>query len=141
VAVDAEEGLVKTRGWQVQSDVTAIELVRELAAMGVREVLYTDISRDGMMESVNLEGLRELAESSSVEIIASGGVTSLDDLRALMALEPLGVNGVIAGRALYEKRFTVAEALEVLDGIAPSAEAAGGAAGGGDLAGGAAGGS
>ena len=75
VAVDAEGGLVKTRGWQEQSGVRALELVRELEAMGVREILYTDISRDGMMQSVNLEGLRELAENSSVEIIASGGVT------------------------------------------------------------------
>lgn len=140
VAVDAEGGLVKTRGWQEQSGVTALDLVRELEAMGVREVLYTDISRDGMMESVNLEGLRELAENSSVEIIASGGVTSLDDLRAVKLLEPLSVTGVIVGRALYEKRFRVAEALEILDGIAPGAEAPGGPAGGGDLAGGAAGG-
>ena len=115
VAVDAEGGLVKTRGWQEQSDVSVLELVGELETKGVREVLYTDISRDGMMESVNLEGLRELAQNSSVEIIASGGVTSLDDLRALKLLEPLGVTGVIAGRALYEKRFEVAEALEILD--------------------------
>ena len=115
MAVDAEDGLVKTRGWQEQSDVSVLELVGELETKGVREILYTDISRDGMMESVNLEGLRELAENSAVEIIASGGVTSLDDLRALKVLEPLGVTGVIAGRALYEKRFTVAEALEILD--------------------------
>jgi phosphoribosylformimino-5-aminoimidazole carboxamide ribotide isomerase len=115
VAVDAEGGMVKTRGWQEQSGVSALDLVAELEAMGVWEVLYTDISRDGMMESVNLEGLRELAESTSAEIIASGGVTSLDDLRALKELEPLGVTGVIAGRALYEKRFTVAEARAVLD--------------------------
>ena len=135
VAVDAEGGLVKTRGWQEQSGVTALDLVRELEARGVREVLYTDISRDGMMESVNLEGLRELAENSSVEIIASGGVTGLDDLRALKALEPLGVTGVIAGRALYERRFTVAEALEILDADfsgrgGPGDGAAGDAAGG-----------
>jgi phosphoribosylformimino-5-aminoimidazole carboxamide ribotide isomerase len=139
VAVDAEGGLVKTRGWQEQSGVTVLDLVRELEVRGVREVLYTDIGRDGMMESVNLEGLRELAQNSSVEIIASGGVTSLDDLRAVKLLEPLGVTGVIAGRALYEKRFTVAEALKILDGIAPGAEAPVGAAGSRDLTGGAAG--
>jgi phosphoribosylformimino-5-aminoimidazole carboxamide ribotide isomerase len=115
VAVDAEGGMVKTRGWQEQSGVPVLTLVRELQEKGVREILYTDISRDGMMESVNLDGIRELAENSAVEIIASGGVTSLADLAALKALEVLGVTGVIAGRALYEKRFTVAEALEVLD--------------------------
>jgi phosphoribosylformimino-5-aminoimidazole carboxamide ribotide isomerase len=115
VAVDAEAGMVKTRGWQEQSGVRALDLVRELETLGVWEILYTDISRDGMMESVNLEGLRELAENTSLDIIASGGVTSLDDLRALKGLEPLGVTGVIAGRALYEKRFTVAEARAILD--------------------------
>jgi phosphoribosylformimino-5-aminoimidazole carboxamide ribotide isomerase len=114
VAVDAEGGMVKTRGWQEQSGVPVLTLVRELEERGVREILYTDISRDGMMQSVNLDGVRELAENSSVEIIASGGVTSLGDLRSLKALEPLGVTGVIAGRALYEKRFTVREALEAL---------------------------
>jgi phosphoribosylformimino-5-aminoimidazole carboxamide ribotide isomerase len=117
VAVDAEGGLVKTQGWQEPSGIDAPTLVQELQDMGVREVLYTDISRDGMMASVNLEGLRELADSSSLDIIASGGVTSLDDLRALKMLEPSGVTGVITGRALYEKRFTVAEALEILDGF------------------------
>ncbi len=86
-------------------------------------MLYTDISKDGMMQSVDLTGIRELAESSGLQIIASGGVTSLDDLRAIGALEPLGVTGVIAGRALYEGRFTVAEALAVLD--APFSAAAG----------------
>ena len=102
VAVDAEDGFVKTKGWQERSDVRALDLVRRLEEMGVREILYTDISRDGMMQSVNLDGIRELAEGSGLEIIASGGVTSLDDLRALKTLESLGVTGVIAGRALYE---------------------------------------
>lgn len=116
VAIDAENGMVKTRGWQEQSDVTALDLARELQALGVWEILYTDISRDGMMQSVNLDGLRLLAENTDLEIIASGGVTSLDDLRAVKELESLGITGVIAGRALYEKRFTVAEARAVLDG-------------------------
>ncbi len=115
VAVDAENGYVKTRGWQERSSVTAADLVRQLEDKGVHEVLYTDISRDGMMQSVNLEAIRALASGSQLEVIASGGVTSLDDLRALKKLEPLGVTGVIAGRALYERRFTVAEALAVLD--------------------------
>jgi phosphoribosylformimino-5-aminoimidazole carboxamide ribotide isomerase len=138
VAVDAEAGFVRTKGWQERSNVKAVDLARRLEARGVSEVLYTDISRDGMMQSVNLDGIRELAENSGtglekhgpglekrgpglekrgpgLEIIASGGVTSLDDLRALVELEPLGVTGVIVGRALYEGRFTVAEALVVLD--------------------------
>ncbi|OFW58862.1 MAG: 1-(5-phosphoribosyl)-5-[(5-phosphoribosylamino)methylideneamino]imidazole-4-carboxamide isomerase [Actinobacteria bacterium RBG_16_64_13] len=115
VAVDAEDGFVKTKGWQERSGVRVPDLALRLRELGVREILYTDISRDGMMQSVDLTGIRELAENSGLEIIASGGVTSLDDLRALRELAPLGVTGVIAGRALYEERFTVAEALAVLD--------------------------
>lgn len=115
VAVDAEGGMVKTRGWREQSDVAAADLVRRLQEIGVREVLYTDISRDGMMQNVNLEAIRDMAENSTLQIIASGGVTTLDDLRDLLTLEPLGVTGVIAGRALYEGKFTVAEALAVLE--------------------------
>lgn len=115
VAVDAEGGFVKTRGWQDRSDVRAEALVWVLEEQGVREVLYTDISRDGMMQNMNLDGIRELAEKSNLQIIASGGVTSLDDLRDLRPLEVLGVTGVIVGRALYEGRFTLREALTVLD--------------------------
>jgi len=129
VAVDAEDGFVKTRGWQERSHVRALDLAGYLEAGGVREILYTDISRDGMMQSINLEGIRELALSTGLEIIASGGVTGLDDLRALLALEPLGVTGVIAGRALYERRFSVAEALAVLD-TDPACGAGGSGAGG-----------
>jgi len=120
VAVDAEEGFVKTRGWLARSAVRAVDLVTRLARLGVREVLFTDISRDGMLQNVNLDGLRELAGAladsgvAEMELIASGGVADLDDLRALRELEPLGVTGVIVGRALYEKKFTVAEALAVL---------------------------
>jgi phosphoribosylformimino-5-aminoimidazole carboxamide ribotide isomerase len=117
VAVDAEDGFVKTKGWLEKSDVRALDLARRLGGLGVREILYTDISRDGMMQSIDLEGIRDLAEKSGLEIIASGGVTSLDDLRALRVLEPLGVTGAIVGRALYEERFTVADALAVLDGL------------------------
>jgi len=115
VAVDAEDGFVKTKGWQELSEVRALDLVTRLEDWGVEEILYTDISRDGMMQSVNLDGIRELAAGCDLGVIASGGVTGLDDLVALKELEPLGVTGVIAGRALYEERFTVAEALAVLE--------------------------
>jgi len=124
VAVDAEEGYVKTRGWVSRSAVRAVDLVLQLAEVGVREILFTDISRDGMLQSVNLAGIRELAAAlrragkEGVELIASGGVASLEDLRLLRELEPLGVTGVIVGRALYEQRFTVAQAHAVLAGQA-----------------------
>jgi phosphoribosylformimino-5-aminoimidazole carboxamide ribotide isomerase len=114
VAVDAEDGYVKTKGWVERTEVRALDLAKRLAAIGVGEILYTDISRDGMMQRANVDGIREVAEGSGLEVLASGGVTDLDDLRALRELEPYGVTGVIVGRALYEGRFTVAEAEAVL---------------------------
>ncbi len=127
VAVDAEDGYVKTRGWVSRSAVRAVDLVLRLADLGVGEILFTDISRDGMLQSVNLAGIRGLAEAlreagkGGVELIASGGVTSLEDLRLLRELESLGVTGVIVGRALYERKFTVAQAEAILAGQAASA--------------------
>jgi len=116
VAVDAEEGYVKTHGWRQKSGMAASVFVGQLAELGVAEVLYTDIARDGMMLGPNVRSIEALARGSSVGIIASGGVTELDDLVALRRLEPLGVTGVIVGRALYEGRFTVAEAKQALVG-------------------------
>jgi phosphoribosylformimino-5-aminoimidazole carboxamide ribotide isomerase len=114
VAVDAQDGFVKTKGWVERTEVRALDLAKRLAADGVGEILYTDISRDGMMQRANVDGIREVAEGSGLEVLASGGVTDLEDLRALRELEPYGVTGVIVGRALYEGRFTVAEAEAVL---------------------------
>jgi phosphoribosylformimino-5-aminoimidazole carboxamide ribotide isomerase len=114
VAVDAEDGFVKTKGWVERTEVRALDLAKRLASAGVVEILYTDISRDGMMQRANVRGIREVAEGSGLEVLASGGVTDLEDLRALKELEPYGVTGVIVGRALYEDRFTVAEAEAVL---------------------------
>jgi phosphoribosylformimino-5-aminoimidazole carboxamide ribotide isomerase len=115
VAIDAEGGFVKTKGWQERSEVRVLDLATRLKGLGVVEVLYTDISKDGMMQSVDLTGIRELAVGSGLEVIASGGVTTLDDLRRLRELEGLGVTGVIVGRALYEGAFTVGEALAALE--------------------------
>jgi phosphoribosylformimino-5-aminoimidazole carboxamide ribotide isomerase len=115
VAVDAEEGYVKTHGWRERSGMTAPVFAQSLEQLGVTEIIYTDIGRDGMMQGVNLRAIIDLARETSLSIIASGGVTSLDDLRALKRFEAEGVTGVIAGRALYEHRFTVPQALAVLD--------------------------
>lgn len=115
VAVDAEGGFVKTKGWVERTEVTALELAAQLATLGAKEILYTDIERDGMMQRSNIEGTRELAVRSGLEILASGGVSDLDDLRALKELQAVGVTGVIVGRALYEGRFSVSEARAVLD--------------------------
>ncbi len=118
VAVDAADGYVSTHGWREKTEMTAKTFARHLAAMGVKEIIYTDISRDGMLGGINIRATENLArEAPGVQIIASGGLSTLDDLRALKSIEPLGVTGVIAGRALYEAAFTLQEALAVLDGL------------------------
>ena len=115
VALDAKDGKVATHGWTVVTDRDAEELAVELVSTGVRHLLYTDIGRDGMLEGPNLPALRRLAVSAPpIGIIASGGISSLDDLRRLRALGQDNLEGAIVGRALYEGRFSVADAVAVL---------------------------
>ena len=115
VALDARDGKIATHGWTVVSDRDVVEVAQELVATGVRHLLYTDIGRDGMLEGPNLPALRRLAAAAPpIEIIASGGIGSLDDLRHLRALDLENLSGVIVGRALYESRFTVEEARDAL---------------------------
>lgn len=115
VSVDADDGLVTTHGWQKRSQVYAKAFTRHLQEKGVAHVLYTDIDRDGMMTGMNLRAVEELAQSVDIDIIASGGIASLDDLRRLRDLGLANVSAVIVGRALYEGKFTVAQAREILD--------------------------
>lgn len=115
VSVDAERGFVTTHGWQEHTLVSAVRFATFLQEHGVKHVLYTDIERDGMMMGMNLDAVRGLAEEVNIDIIASGGISQLDDLRRLKELELPNVSSVIVGRALYEGTFTVAEAREILD--------------------------
>ncbi len=110
LAVDAKDGLVATDGWLSVSTRTAVSLVRELADAPLGAVLYTDIARDGMRVGPNVEATARLARDGGVPVLASGGVATLDDLRTLAAIP--GVAGAIVGRALYDRVFTLAEALE-----------------------------
>jgi len=115
VALDARDGKVATHGWTVTSDQDALSVAADLVRTGVRHLLYTDISRDGMLEGPNLQALRRLAGAAPpLAIIASGGISSLDDLRQLAQLGLENLHGVVVGRALYEQRFGVADALAVL---------------------------
>jgi phosphoribosylformimino-5-aminoimidazole carboxamide ribotide isomerase len=115
VAIDARDGKVATHGWTRISDRAAVEVAGDLVRTGVRHLLYTDIGRDGTMVGPNLPALRGLAEAAPpLKIIASGGVSSLRDLRALRGLGLPNLAGVIVGRALYEGRFGVAQALRAL---------------------------
>ena len=102
VGIDAQDGMVATDGWAEVSTVTAADLARQFASDGVSSIVYTDIARDGMMQGVNVEATVALAEACGIPVIASGGVTNMDDIRALKAVSARGILGAITGRAIYE---------------------------------------
>ena len=116
VSVDARAGKVAAEGWTEQSELDTTEVVRSLTHRGVRRFVYTPVEVDGSMSGPDLESLAEVASATEGEVIYSGGVGSLDDLRALAGLGIENLGGVIVGRALYENEFTVAEALQALGG-------------------------
>ncbi|MEM9254182.1 MAG: 1-(5-phosphoribosyl)-5-[(5-phosphoribosylamino)methylideneamino]imidazole-4-carboxamide isomerase [Pseudomonadota bacterium] len=115
VGLDAKEGLVATDGWAEVSDVKATELAQRFQADGVSAIVYTDIARDGMMQGVNVDATLAMAGASSIPVIASGGITNLDDIRALAAVAEGGIIGAITGRAIYEGTLDVAEAQRLCD--------------------------
>lgn len=115
VGIDAKNGKVATDGWAEVSEVKATELVKRFQADGVNAVVYTDISRDGMMQGVNVQQTVEMARASTIPIIASGGITNMDDIRALKAVAAQGIMGAITGRAIYEGSLDVAEAQKYCD--------------------------
>ena len=114
VGVDCDEGMVATHGWQQRSQMSAQRFLHHLEECGAQRVVYTDVARDGMLGGPNLEQLEELAAAVKLTMVLSGGVARLDDLRRLRRLSVPTVDGVIVGRALYEKVFTLAEAMAVL---------------------------
>lgn len=111
VGIDAKNGLVAVRGWAEVTEKKAIDLAREMEAFGVTAIIYTDIARDGMMQGPNLEATAALAEAISIPVIASGGVSSLDDIRNLLQIEASGVEGVITGKAIYTGALNLREAV------------------------------
>lgn len=113
VGLDARGGQVVTRGWEKQENLSAIELAVRVAAVGVSRIVYTDVARDGMLEGVNVEQTCHIARRSGLRVTASGGVSSLADIERLKAGCADGVDSVIIGKALYEERFTLTEALRV----------------------------
>jgi len=116
IGLDAKDGIVAVDGWAKLTEHHVIDLAQQFENDGVQAIIYTDIARDGMMQGVNLEATSALAESVSIPIIASGGVTNIDDLIALQKIESLGVSGVITGRAIYEGTLDFAEGQAFLDG-------------------------
>ena len=116
VGIDANQGRVEIRGWIEQSDVMATDLARQFSTEGIAAIITTDIATDGTLEGPNLEALRAVARCSSVPVIASGGIGGMADLLSLLPLEPLGVEAVIVGRALYDGRVDLSEAIHALGG-------------------------
>jgi len=115
VALDARQGKVATHGWTQITDRTAVEVATGLVTMGVRRLAYTDIGRDGTLGGPNIAAMKRLSEAAPpLRLIASGGISSLDDLARLRDLDVVNLDGIIVGRALYEGRFSVSEALDVL---------------------------
>jgi phosphoribosylformimino-5-aminoimidazole carboxamide ribotide isomerase len=111
VGIDAKNGMVAVQGWAEVTGIKAVDLAKRFEGYGVAAIIYTDISRDGMMQGPNIAATRELAESVAIPVIASGGVSSLHDIENLMAIESSGVTGVITGKAIYTGAIRLAEAV------------------------------
>jgi len=115
VGLDAQDGRVAIDGWAEVTDVMAVDLAKRFRDDGVSSIVYTDIARDGMMQGVNVEATVDLAQQGGIPVIASGGVTNIDDIRALAEVADKGILGAITGRAIYEGTLDVAEAHALSD--------------------------
>lgn len=113
VGIDAKNGMVAVQGWAELTDISAVDLAKKFEDCGVAAIIYTDISRDGMMGGPNLEATKALAEAISIPVIASGGVSSLKDIENLMAIEQSGISGAITGKAIYTGAINLREAIDL----------------------------
>lgn len=123
VGLDAQDGFVATEGWAEASSVTAVSLAKRFEDVGVSAIVYTDISRDGMMQGVNTEATAALGDAVNIPIIASGGVTDIADIESLGKERHRGIAGAIVGRALYEKTLDLAQAQALADSFGAGAGA------------------
>ncbi len=115
VGADVRNGMIASHGWKKQSDIIAVDLIKDLNSSIVSSVIYTDITKDGSLKGVSLEQTVEFAKSIPHSVIASGGVSSLNDILRLVEQVPNGVQGVVVGRALYDKKFSFSEALQKIE--------------------------
>jgi phosphoribosylformimino-5-aminoimidazole carboxamide ribotide isomerase len=114
VALDAREGRVAVEGWAMNTDLTALEIARRFEDAGVAAIIYTDIGRDGLLRGLNIEATIELADAVGIGVIASGGLASIDDIRALLEPRAGRIIGAVVGRALYDGRLNAADALRLV---------------------------
>ncbi len=113
VGIDARGGMVAIDGWTETTKRQAIDVAAEFEGHGLAAIVFTDINKDGMQRGVNIDATRQLAKSVSIPVIASGGVSSIDDIKMLLPLEDVGVQGVITGRALYSGELDLKQAIEI----------------------------
>lgn len=113
LGIDAHDGMVAVEGWVRKTDMNAVEFGQQMRLLGVEYAVYTDIARDGALTGPNFEAIKEMGQKTGLKIIASGGVSSLDDVKRLKAMEKYGINGIIIGKALYDQRLELADAIRV----------------------------
>jgi phosphoribosylformimino-5-aminoimidazole carboxamide ribotide isomerase len=113
VGIDAKDGKVAVHGWANVSEITVIDVAKRFEEAGVSAIIYTDINRDGTLTGPDIEGTKQLAQNISIDVIASGGISSLSDVQKIKTLEIDGVTGVVIGRALYDKKITPADVLKL----------------------------
>ncbi len=114
LGIDARDGKVAVEGWAEASELSALDVARRFEDKGIAAIIYTDISRDGVLTGLNIEATVALAEAVEIPVIASGGLASLEDIKALISADCNGINGAISGRALYDGRLNPAEALALI---------------------------
>lgn len=115
MGVDAKDGKVAVSGWTQTTQFGYVEFIKRLQAQGARTVIFTDIAKDGMLQGPNVEAIKEVLDKTSIDVIASGGVSSIDDLLILKRFEVKGLIGAIVGKALYENRIDLKKAIEAVD--------------------------
>ena len=115
VGIDAKDGIVAVDGWGVSGNVAGVELAKKMAEVGVKTIIYTDISRDGTLSGVNVEATARLARESGINVVASGGVSSIEDIKALLPYEKDGIEGVIVGKSIYTGSLDLKEAIALAE--------------------------
>lgn len=116
LGLDARDGMVAIEGWVEKSSLPVLDFAMKMHALGVETAIYTDVSRDGLLQGPNLESIQHMAERSGLKIIASGGVSSVENIKRLKAMEELGVSGAIIGKALYDGKLELKDALKTAKG-------------------------
>ncbi len=113
VGLDALDGILATDGWTKSTKIKALDYAKEVERLGAQTIIYTDISKDGALQGPNLEGIKGMSLAIGVDLIASGGISSLEDLKAILALKRENIQGVVIGKALYENKFSLKDAVRV----------------------------